>query len=265
MSNTDLVRRPRGQANIIGAEALHILKRRFQKRFLAQQCTQLVNCLETALAATMDVAPVRIGKRYIQERIGPRDPRASEATWEEALFRDCKEPGPGTFAPWARLLSYQINLENKKQKGQNWGEIDLLGVSRGTRPVVVELKAPGSNESPVQMLVQATAYGVALMKAWPQCFRAEWAKVVGVNEAELPFALSSCELVCAAPTEYWDYWTGDTPRARAVKPNAWAALADLRKSLARSGYPSTFLRLNHEGPTKRPTAITLQEEHLPEG
>ena len=251
--------------NIIGAEGLHVLKRRFQKRFLAQQCTDLVNCLEGAIAATMEVAPVREGKRYIKERTEPREIKAAEARWEEALFWAWKDPSPGSFAPWTHLLSYQINVENKKKKGQNWGEIDLLGVSKDKLPVVVELKAPKSNESPVQMLVQATAYGVALMKAWSPCFRAEWAKETVVSEEELPPTLSTCELVCAAPSEYWVNWTGDTYRARSVEPNVWAALADLRKSLARIGFPSVFLRLNHEGPPEQPSAITLVQETLPDG
>jgi hypothetical protein len=257
--------RRRGLANAITADGLHLLKRRFQKRFLAQQCTQLAHCLEDAIAATLEAAPVREGKPYIQNRDASRKTRASEASWEDALFRQWRNPVARTYAPWARLLSYQINLQNKKREDTNWGEIDLLGVSDRGLPVVVELKAPGSNESPVQMLIQATAYGVALVKAWPQCFRAEWVKEAGVSESTLPRVLAICELVCAAPKEYWQNWTGDSSRARSVEPNVWASLADLRKALARRGYPSTFLRLNHTDSSTQRTQITLVEEHLPTG
>jgi hypothetical protein len=260
----------RGERNIITSDALHLLKRQFQKRFLAEQCRELTNCLAEALAATDKIAPVREGRPYIHNRDVERETVASEATWEERLFRECKVPRPGSYAPWKRLLTYQVNLPNRRDKGRgeadrNWGEIDLLAVSRKDLPVVIELKAHSSVESPAQMLVQATAYAVALQKAWPKCLRAEWAKELGLEESTLPAELSTCEIVCAAPSEYWENWTGDTPRARSVKPGVWAAIGDLRKALERKGYPSTFVRLKHQRSPSDPSSITLSEEQLPRG
>lgn len=256
--------RTRGQRNAIGGTALHLLKRKFQKRFLAQQCKELTNCLADAIAATIEAAPVRVDKRYIQNRKGARATRACEAMWEEALFQQWKTPAAGTFAPWNRLLAYQVPLQNSK-RDENWGEIDLLGASAENLPVVVELKAPKSNESPAEMLVQATAYAVAVKKAWPKCLRSEWASALNVRAHTLPIELNGCELVCAAPSEYWENWTGDTSRARTISANAWAAIAVLRKSLEKSGYPSTFLRLEHGGTPASPKAIRIVEEHLPTG
>lgn len=256
-------KRTRGERNVITPAGLHLLKRKFQKRFLAKQCAELTDCLADALAATMEIAPLREGKAYIHDREAPRDTRASEATWEDALFRQCKAPVAGGYAPWKRLLTYQVSLQNQKDTDSDWGEIDLLGVSEQGLPVVVELKAPGSNESPAQMLVQATAYAIALQKAWPKCLRGEWAKSIGVDEQGLPPELSMCEIVGAAPSEYWEKWTGDTTTARAVKEGTWAAIDDLRKALARSGYPSVFVRLNHTGSS--PEGITLSVEQLPQG
>jgi hypothetical protein len=256
-------KRQRGERNIITADALHLLKRKFQKRFLGQQCAELTACLADALAATKKVAPVREGKDYIHDRSAERKTAASEATWEERLFRQCKVPRAGSYAPWKGLLTYQVSLQNHRKNDADWGEIDLLGVSKDNLPVIVELKAPGSNESPAQMLAQATAYAIALQKAWPKCLRTEWAKNINVDESELPNQLSTCEIVCAAPTEYWENWTGDTARAGAVKPGVWAAVADLRKALERKGYPSVFVRLKHQGPASDPTRITLAEEQLP--
>jgi hypothetical protein len=256
--------RIRGERNAISsALGLHILKRRMQKRFLAQQCKELTNCIADAIAATVDAAPVRVGKRYIHDREASRETRISEANWEEALFRQFASPPAGSYAPWERLLSYQVSLQDHKTRERDWGEIDLLGVSKQNLPVIVELKAPASNESPAQMLVQATAYAVAIQKAWPTCLREEWAETLGVDRDSLPETLTSCELVCAAPTEYWDKWVGDTPRARTVSSDAWAAIAELRKSLAKSGYPSSFVRLSHQG--AGPTNISVVEEQLPEG
>ena len=257
--------RRRDERNIITSESgLHLLKQKFQTGFLAEQCRELTNCLSDAIAATMNAAPVRIGKRYIHDRSEPRDTQAEEARWEDALFRSpWAEPTANRSAPWKRLLTYQVLLQDSKTHDKNWGEIDLLAASDQNLPVVIELKAPSSQESPAQMLVQATAYGVAIRKAWPSCLRAEWAGALKLPQDSLPGELDRCDLVCAAPSEYWANWVGDTPPARTVSSDAWAAIAELRKALAKSGYPSTFVRLNHEG--IGPTNISVVEEHLPQG
>ena len=211
----------------------------------------------------MKAAPVRIGKRYIHDRNEPRETQADEARWEEALFRSAwAEPPASTPAPWKKLLTYQVLLQNAKSD-ENWGEIDLLGASEQNLPVVIEMKAPSSQESPAQMLVQATAYGVAVRKAWPSCLRAEWAEALKIPLDSLPEELERCELVCVAPAEYWENWVGDSPLARTVSSDAWAAIAELRQSLAKSGYTSSFVRLNHEGDELM--NISVVEQPLPEG
>jgi hypothetical protein len=239
---------------------LHRLKRKLQKRLLAKQCRELVGCLGDALAATVAAAPVRT-KPYIIERQRAESLDRSEARWEEALFWSWKRPPFGSV-PWRRLLTYQVRL-SRKGRHDEWGEIDLLGVSDRNLPVVVELRAPGSIESPAHMLVEAAAYGVAVRKAWRECLRDEWAKAVGMEVSSLPEELPACQLVCAAPAEYWDNWTGNSPRARAVQSDVWSAIADLRKSLEQFGYPSTFLRLQHRGTAKHPVSIWPVEEILP--
>lgn len=256
--------RRHGEMNeMVAAEGLHVLKSRLQKRFLAQQCAALAACLPQALAATEAAAPVRENP-YIIKRDDRRESLAHpEANWEEALFWEWRDPPPDSAAPWLRLLTYQVNLPNRRGD-RAWGEIDLLGVSRGLLPVVIELKAPESSESPAQMLVQAAAYGVALRKAWVTCFRREWEQNV-LGEFHAPDELATCELVCAAPTQYWKEWIGEKPRARTVRANAWAALATLREGLGRSGFPSVFVRLGQTGTDslKRPTGIIVEEECLP--
>jgi hypothetical protein len=257
-------RRRRGHRKGTNGNVLNLLARKFKKRFLAQQCKELTTCLADAITATMEAAPVRVGKRYIHHRETSRATRASEATWEEALFRQWKTPPGRTFAPWKRLLTHHVPLQDSKHD-EDWGAIDLLGASNDNLPVVVELKAPRSNQSPAEMLVQATAYAVAVKKAWPQCLRSEWASALKVEADTLPGELNGCELVCAAPSEYWENWTGNTPRGRTIGADAWAAIAELRKSLEKSGYPSTFLRLEHDGTAASPKSIRPVEEHLPTG
>ena len=251
------------------ADGLHLVKRKFQKRFMRQQCTSLESCLPNAIAQTMALYDVREGAPYIVVRQERREGLTHpESQWEEALFWEMKDPPPASNAPWRQLLTYQVNLPNKK-KANDWGEIDLLGVSHSGLPLIVELKAQNSSESPAQMLVQAAAYGVAICKAWPVRLRAEWAQfgLGGVTDAALPDELSGCELVCAAPAEYWRVWTGDTPRARRVSRQSWAALAHLRRSFERNGYRSVFVNLGHsaKGLSGVPTGITVREEHVPEG
>jgi hypothetical protein len=244
----------------ITPQGLQLLKGKFQRQFLAEQCQDLANCLSDAIAATMKAAPIRVGKRYIHDRSESRATQAEEARWEDALFRSrWADPPAGSGAPWKRLLTYQVPLQNATSD-ENWGEIDLLGVSDSDLPVVIELKAPGSEESPAEMLVQATAYAVAVRKAWPSCLRAEWAETLHVSPDSLPEELDRCEIVCAAPSEYWDNWVGDPARSAS---DPWAAISELRRSLAKSGYPAQFVRLDHEGPG--PSNISVAEQTLPEG
>ena len=53
--------------------------------------------------------------------------------------------------------------------------MDLLGVDKDGAlvPVVVELKRGGSNDSPLGILLEALAYGVAIRELWNDIAR-EW-------------------------------------------------------------------------------------------
>ena len=179
---------------------------------------------------------------------------ADKAKWEEALLQSWKDPAERSGAPWQRLLT-----------SQGLREFDLLGVSRQQLPIVVELKTPAATEGPLQMLVRATAAGLLLRQAWPTRFRDEWAAVVTDDAAGLPEKLPVCELVCAAPAEYWGRWIGDSPLAQTIGSSAWAMIADLRRALQRNGFPSVFVRLEHLGVDckGRPTEISVVEQQLP--
>lgn len=176
------------------------------------------------------------------------------ATWEEALLRNSKAPGG---APWKRLVSCHIDLRSARE--------DLLGVSPLQLPMVVALKGPASSESPLTMLVDATACALALRRAWATGFRHEWAALVSTDPEGLPERLTTCELVCAAPAGYWQRWTGDAPGAAAVGPGGWAMIADLRRALKRNGFHSAFVRLEHAGAdwSGRPMGISVLAQALP--
>ena len=100
-------------------------------------------------------------------------------------------------------------------------------------PVLIELKDGSSAEPPPRLLVQVAAYGLTLQKAWPR-FRAEWLREISKHgfTSPLPTALLPCRLVCAAPQEYWDKWSSDTPMH--------VELQKLREAFALRGLPCEF-------------------------
>jgi hypothetical protein len=183
-----------------------------------------------------------------------------EAQLERALYRqwapDC-EPAIGC---WHRLVAFQVNMPNQRSD-KNWGEIDLLGTTETGWPIVIELKQGRNDETPAALLVQAAGYGLALQKAWPM-FRAEWqshlAEHLGLRSV-LPTALNPCQLVCAAPVEYWNQWIGETPRARTVPTGAWGALGRLRMAFQERGLPATFARVAGEAPLFSINVVTLPQ------
>lgn len=236
------------QKNIIepGVE-LHLLKHQFQKRFMGEQCLDLLPLLNDAIRRTFEVAPVRQLPYLPTRPFDPpaKEPQNPEARLERRLYRQWASGHSPAGEFWQRMACYQVNLPNSRDD-TDWGEIDLLAVSASGLPVVVELKAGNSNETPAAILVQAAAYGIALKKAWTR-FRAEWQQEIGRRFPGLlvstPALLEPCELVCAAPEEYWKEWLGKRPRARAVRPGSGGALRELQDALAGRGLPSRFVNV----------------------
>jgi hypothetical protein len=215
------------------ALGLHRLKREFQKKFMAEQCAQLASVLDEAIAATFAAAPVRV-RSYLVDRSGmKRSLAGKEARLEWSVYQQWSGPScESVEGCWQRLINFQVNLPGKRGD-EDWGEIDLLGVAEDGLPVLIELKAGSSAESPPRLLVQVAAYGLTLQKAWPR-FRAEWLREIGKHgfTSPLPTALLPCRLVCAAPQEYWDKWSSDKPMQ--------AALQKLRNGFTERGLPSVF-------------------------
>lgn len=212
---------------------LHRLKREFQKKYAAEQCYQLTQMLDEAIAATFEQAPVR-GRKYLADRSAmTRTPAGKEAQLEWAIYRQWSGPScERVEGCWQRLINFQVNLPARRGD-KDWGEVDLLGVADDGLPVLIELKDGASPEPPPRLLVQAAAYGLALQKAWPS-FRGEWLRETAKHgfTSPLPTALLPCRLVCAAPHEYWDNWLTEHPML--------SALETLRSALAIRGLPCEF-------------------------
>jgi hypothetical protein len=236
----------RGRMRVIDpGKGLHLLKDDFQKRYTTEQCDALVRQLDIAMDATLAAAPVR-HEKYFRVRL-TRKPSEPEAKWEQSMWEQWSQLNcdsvPGA---WYRLIHYQTMLR-ATNKDRQWGEIDLLGVSHQGLPVVVELKAPRSSETPASLLVQAAAYALVLKKAWP-VLAPEWSREVRRYGFDLSFKppLAASPLVCAAPGDYWDNWIGQSPRARKVTRSDWAAFMRLVLAFAERGLPATFVRLDHQ-------------------
>ena len=237
--------RKRGEMRAMDpCKGLHALKTDFQKKYTAQQCDALLSKLDTAIAATLDAAPVRRGK-YFQAHAN-RTPTGGEARWEQAMWEQWQGPRcdsvPGA---WYRIVDYQLMLRGTNED-KDWGEIDLLGVTHQGLPVVIELKAPGASDTPASLLVQAAAYALALRKAWVK-IGSEWSIEVaqyGFGRSLSP-TLPICPLVCAAPTKYWDNWIGQTARAKTVTRDDWTAFMRLVLAFAERGLPASFVRLDN--------------------
>lgn len=225
--------------------SLHMIKDDFDKTHMREQCAQLVAEFDEAYGRTVACAPVR-SNPYVLTRPQDRIVQGPEAKWEEAILRQWSGANARPVVGlWHRVVTYQMMLRDSK-RDLGWGEVDLLAVSSCGRPVIVEIKV-NPNDTPAKMLVQAGAYGIAIREAW-KVFEPQWtARIAGL--APCPFQLEpDCiPLVCAAPTDYWDQWIGDTATARTVDPMAWRCLRELRRKFDQHDLPSTFVRLDHDG------------------
>jgi hypothetical protein len=226
----ETTRKPRSIRSIDPKKGLHGIKREIQKRFMAEQCEQLVAVFDEAISATFAAAPDR-RRPYLIDRTKVSDPkqgleahleRSLHAQWSRA---DC---APATGC-WERIVAFQVNLPAKRDS-EGWGEIDLLGVAEDGLPIVIELKRGKSKEPPAALLVQAAAYAIALQRAW-WFLREEWLRRVQPSKP-IPTALLPCRLVCAAPEEYWQQWQ--------LTPREDKALTSLREAFASRGLPSVF-------------------------
>jgi len=228
--------------------SLHALKDTFTKSHMGPQCDALVANLAEAISATETAAPFR-RQGYLQTRGTDRlvDPTSTEARLETAMWQHWRNRS-SSF--WHRIVSYQVPLRatRKDREGNGWGCVDLLGVSAQGLPVVIEIKREDAADTPAKMLVQAAAYALALRAAWRRGFRSEWRAIVeesGLNSTHLPDNLDRLELVCGAPTGFWQHWRGESARARTVPSSDWTSLERLATALDElHGLPAAFVEVH---------------------
>jgi len=170
------------------------------------------------------------------ETPGPADAeeRLERAIWINWRLHPKKSEAPSRqfLSNMLGLLAYQVPLYDQRKK-DSWGAIDLVGVSTNHLPVVIEVKQELSEESPLRMLLQAAAYAVSIQNAWRPKFRSDWLKAlkhvgISIPDSQIPEELKKCQLVCLAPSAFWQKWTGADTR---IGDEAWLRFAELVSAL----------------------------------
>ena len=127
-------------------------------------------------------------------------------------------PGGGSVD----LLDYQVPLKAQRSDA-GVGKIDIFALGDDAVPVVIELKVlgKGAPDTPLRALLEALAYG-AIVEANEVAFRSEISGITGRTTTS-----GRPDLLLAAPSNYWSYWSGKSAAGR------WAlACSDLAAELA---------------------------------
>jgi len=241
------------------SNGMHLVrKNQVQLKFVGRHATDLLANFDAAVKATQSAAPVRsAAKPYKLHR--PEEPRKlrsrklggmPESFWERGVWESRKVfKGNPHGVPFDDIQSYQVMLR-ATNKDKEWGEIDLVGVSRNGLPVIIELKSEPS-QCLLFAMIEVMSYGIAVRKAWENgTLRAQWKTARG--NVVVPENLGQLDLVCAAPADYWQQiglLPGDSSRKwkNNYGSDVITKLQELRKQaieLKDGGYRITFVSLN---------------------
>ena len=84
------------------------------KRFLTQQCIELTERLDDAIAVTINVAPVR-KQSYLPNRLSVTDnPAHDEARFERSVHEQWSVECEAAAGRWERIVAFQVNLPAKR-------------------------------------------------------------------------------------------------------------------------------------------------------
>jgi hypothetical protein len=216
-----------------------------------ERCEAILGRLERLIACTRDAAPRRLSDYRLRRSSPGPAPYHEESQWERSMWTKWGPDGCGAFLPnCVRLQTYQFPLKRHRED-RLWGKVDLLGVSPERLPVVVELKRRRTTDTILRMLLEMTAYGIALQELWsaPQSdntFKRDWelvSKELVDCAAPLPDRLDRLPLVGIAPQAYWDRALGRVPTDRTgrVPSKAWPLLRSLVEELnVQCGFAISF-------------------------
>ena len=215
--------------NIVAGKGLHKARKDVRKKYMKQQCEQLINCWPAMLARTVELAPTRHNDFKLSKANGGcPDITSKEYRWERSLWNIW---GPEIVHPRSDFVphlckaiqTYQCPLQQqkkgrKKNSNAGWGKIDLVGYQKTKRPVLIELKEPGSDDEPLHAIMEIAAYGVAFKKAWEDTkgeLKQEWKNAVGGFKGM--DKLGTLDLLVAAPKPYWKYFSKEISNCKKDK------------------------------------------------
>jgi hypothetical protein len=242
------------------AMGFHELKNYVNLAHMEEQCDQILAFLERATDTTYAQAPVRgPGLDYMLLRHPPdanqEPPEGGEDRIELAIWEqwDMNRREPFLRNMCRFVKSRQVPLSGTGDHG--WGPIDLVGVSLAWLPVVIELKAADANDTPLRLWLEASAYAVAIRKAWNEGYFARaWAEHVGFG----PPLLNIVPIICAAPWGYWEARFGKPGVVpRAVPDGAWRSFARLVRALSLMGFPAFFTKFTVSEATEQTRGLPL--------
>jgi hypothetical protein len=223
---------------------------RFQLSRAKEQIELIRSSLEELVKVTLAKAPER-QTGFCLDRKGQDPPLTHEEDkWERAMYRKWGPDGHDEYVSICRSIqTYQYPLR-ASQKDSHWGQIDLLGIGSDFLPVPNELKTAITRESPLRMLVEVAAYGLALMKAWPT-LKDHWIDALshsGKSRRDWPLRLDGITVIGAAPEQYWDRCLGKIPgtAARKFPPDAWPDFWRLVDDFRKKGVDTHFVAIAGE-------------------
>jgi hypothetical protein len=218
-------------------------------------CKELADCgvetFRSMIAATHESAKKQVRTTYLKQLCRPHtttvanpESKLERAIWAYWGLHKKGSKNAQIFLPECpHVVSYQVPVYNAR-KSDGWGKIDILGVTPDWFPVVIELKAGDSEESPLRMIMEAVAYSIALQEAWTHPFRDNWKNVLNEKAgqsleslAHLPDKLTSCQILGAAPPEYWK-------RHEELSPGWRNQIRQILFVLAERGLHISFVTLN---------------------
>ena len=229
----------------------------YQLSYTAEQCEDLLECLDVMLKNTIERAPRR-EDGYDLERLTLAGHAREEHKLERAIYgawRPGGHLGGTAFSTDCDFITfYQVRIQSpgKRSKNAGWGRVDLVGVGNIERvPVLIELKKAGAKDTLLRVVVEIAAYAIALRESWPG-LRNEWSAEMTRLELQgcVPEQWQTCRLVCAAPQAFWDRAVGLRSKNGAMPLRAWKPFLQVLKAFARFGLTFEFVSVATETSNK---------------
>lgn len=257
-----------------------------QLEHIKTHCEQWIEYFRDLLSVTNDAASVRTPDssghcdtdHYRLKRQGSAvNEKSKEIILERALWGQWGKQRFLEKGCWfiegicKYIQTYQLPLKDKQ--ADDWGRVDLVGVSECNLPVVLELKKE-EGDCLLWAMAEALGYALCVKKTWMQTeqndhgLRAEWVAAINEREAKqlLPKSLTTVPIVIIGPQAYWEHCIGlqGKRRRHQIASEAWPSIQQLIECFNSCGYPIFFVAFNTEdGEADLPRILAPRLVHLP--